>query len=192
MTLEDDARRIAAAWATEHQKRWALPASALLSNESGRRLWLIQSNAQGKGYSLAITIDDATGLVIAHHEYPSFRRIRFARAVTRAEKRRRRWKFPVTPSGLEKGRNVTGERSRTGPSTETTAEERPEVTAQCNECNEALAEARNALGVARRLALVAENAIVNGDLDRACAAVREIHEPAAETRHSSDAGERRA
>ena len=69
-TLEDDARRIAAAWAAEHQKRWTLPASASLSDERGRRLWVIQSNAQGKGYSLAITIDDATGNVLAHHEYP--------------------------------------------------------------------------------------------------------------------------
>lgn len=69
-TLEDDARRIAAAWATEHGKRWTLPASASLSDESGRRLWLIQSNAEGKGYSLLITVDDATGHVIAHHEYP--------------------------------------------------------------------------------------------------------------------------
>jgi hypothetical protein len=69
-TLEDEARRIAAAWAAEHQKRWTLPASASLSDETGRRLWLIQSNAQGKGYSLVITIDNATGHVIAHHEYP--------------------------------------------------------------------------------------------------------------------------
>jgi hypothetical protein len=69
-TFEDDARRIAAAWASEHQKRWSLPPSASLSEESGRRLWLIQSNAGGKGYRVAITIDDATGQVIAHHEYP--------------------------------------------------------------------------------------------------------------------------
>ena len=69
-TLEGDARRIAAAWAAEHKKRWALPADASLSDDGGRRLWLVQSNAQGKGYSLAVTIDDATGQVVAHHEYP--------------------------------------------------------------------------------------------------------------------------
>lgn len=69
-TPEADARRIAASWAAENNKRWSLPADAGLSDQGGRRLWLIQSNALGKGYSLAITIDDATGEVVAHHEYP--------------------------------------------------------------------------------------------------------------------------
>jgi hypothetical protein len=36
----------------------------------GRRLWSVESNAIGKGYRLVITIDDVTGRVIAHREYP--------------------------------------------------------------------------------------------------------------------------
>jgi hypothetical protein len=69
-TPEAEALRIAATWAAEQKKRWTLPAKATLNTGRGRRLWLIQSNATGKGYSLAITIDDVTGQVVAHHEYP--------------------------------------------------------------------------------------------------------------------------
>jgi len=49
---------------------------------------------------------------------------------------------------------------------------RPPVTMGCNECNEALYEARDALAAARRLALVAENALANGDIERARCALR--------------------
>jgi hypothetical protein len=49
------------------------------------------------------------------------------------------------------------------------------VTRDCNGCNESLDEARNALAAALRLALVAENALVNGDLQRARAALRNLH-----------------
>ena len=69
-TPEAEALRIAAAWAAEEKKRWTLPAKATLETDGGRHLWLVQSNATGKGHSLAITIDDATGQVVAHHEYP--------------------------------------------------------------------------------------------------------------------------
>jgi len=41
------------------------------------------------------------------------------------------------------------------------------VAADCNECNEALDAAREALAVAGRLATVAGNAILNGDLSTA-------------------------
>lgn len=69
-TSETEARRVAAAWASENGKRWTLPANANVVDHDGRRLWSVESNAIGKGYRLAITIDDATGQVIAHREYP--------------------------------------------------------------------------------------------------------------------------
>ena len=56
------------------------------------------------------------------------------------------------------------------------ARERSEVTSECNECNEALNAARAAITAARRLALVAENALVNGDLRRARAALQNLHD----------------
>jgi hypothetical protein len=80
----------------------------------------------------------------------------------------------VTPSGIEGGRNVTGTRGKTGVSTEWDAGRRPEATSECNECNEALDAARDAIEAARRLALVADNAIVNGDLERAREALRDL------------------
>jgi endonuclease/exonuclease/phosphatase (EEP) superfamily protein YafD len=43
-----------------------------------------------------------------------------------------------------------------------------------NECNEALDAAREALAVARRLATVVDNAILNGDLNRARAALQNL------------------
>ena len=81
------------------------------------------------------------------------------------------------PSGIEAGRNITGARGRTGASTETAAGRWPAAAAECNECNEPLDGVRNALTLARRLAVVAENAIVNGDVHRARAALRQIHGP---------------
>lgn len=57
--------------------------------------------------------------------------------------------------------------------------ERPPVTLDCNECNEALAEALTALAAAQRLALVAENALADGDLRRTQAAMRTIHDASA-------------
>ena len=75
--------------------------------------------------------------------------------------------FVVTPSGIEVGPNVTETRRRTGASTEAGAVERPAAMSECNECNEALT-------AARRLALVAENAVANGDLRRAQAALRNL------------------
>jgi len=80
----------------------------------------------------------------------------------------RRWKYP--------GPNVTGERRTTGASTGGAALERPAVTFDCNDCNETLDVARATLTAARRLALVAENALVNGDLRRARTAVRNLHD----------------
>ena len=50
------------------------------------------------------------------------------------------------------------------------------MTSECNECNEALNAARAAITAARRLALVAENALVNGDLRRARAALQNLHD----------------
>jgi hypothetical protein len=70
----------------------------------------------------------------------------------------------VTPSGIEAGPNGTGSRWVTCSSTAIAALQRPAVTFDCNDCNEVLNAVRAALTVARRLALVAENALVNGDL----------------------------
>jgi hypothetical protein len=49
---------------------------------------------------------------------------------------------------------------------------------ECNECNEALDAARAGLTAARRLALVAENALLNGDLRRAQAALQDFYDAA--------------
>ena len=81
----------------------------------------------------------------------------------------------VTQPGIEGGPNVTKRRSVTGSPTDGAALERPPVAFGCNECNEALDAVRAALLAARRLALVAENALVNGDLRRAQTALRNLH-----------------
>jgi hypothetical protein len=81
----------------------------------------------------------------------------------------------VTRPGIEGGRNVTGRRRRTALPAEPPAVVRPEATSGCNECNEALEGARNSLASERRFALVAENALVNGDCPRALAALRDLH-----------------
>jgi hypothetical protein len=86
----------------------------------------------------------------------------------------------VTPSGIEAGRNVTGTRRRTGVSTESVAGEWPAAPSECNECNEALGAAWDAIAAARRLALVADNAMLNGDLQRARAALHELHDATAD------------
>jgi hypothetical protein len=52
---------------------------------------------------------------------------------------------------------------------------RPEATSGCNECNEALEKARKAIAGARRLTLIAQNALMNGDVQRAHAALRELY-----------------
>ena len=67
-------------------------------------------------------------------------------------------------------------RRRTGVSTEAGALGRPAATSECNECNEALEAARGALTAARRLALVAQNALSNGDLGHARAVLRDLHD----------------
>ena len=86
--------------------------------------------------------------------------------------------------------DLTGSRRVTVAPTEGGAVERPAVACGCNECNEALDGARNALAIARRLALLAEDAIANDDVHRAHAALRQIHRPADPP--SSDAGRRGA
>ena len=55
------------------------------------------------------------------------------------------------------------------------------MTSECHECSEALDAAREAVTVARRLAMVADNAILNGDFQRARAALRDLHEAVAAT-----------
>ncbi len=49
------------------------------------------------------------------------------------------------------------------------------MTFQCNECNEALDAAKRALEAARRLVLVADNALANGDPRRARSALRDLY-----------------
>ena len=90
----------------------------------------------------------------------------------------------MTRPGIEAGPNVTGTRRRTGTSTEAGALERPAATFECNECNELLEGAREALLVARRLAIVADSAILNGDLGRARAALGDLQVAAARTTHA--------
>jgi len=82
----------------------------------------------------------------------------------------------VTPSGIEEGRNVAGTHGKTGVSTERNAKRWPAATSGCSECNEALDTARDAMAVARLLAIVAENALLNGDLQRARSALRDLRE----------------
>ena len=67
---EDEARRIAASWAAADKKYWMAPASAVVKVDQGRRIWLVQSNAHGKGHSVLLVIDDATGQILEHHESP--------------------------------------------------------------------------------------------------------------------------
>jgi len=59
--------------------------------------------------------------------------------------------------------------------TEHSGGERRVVAADCNECNEALDAARKVIQAALRLAMVADNAIVNGELQHARAALRPLH-----------------
>ena len=78
----------------------------------------------------------------------------------------------MTRPGIEAGPNVTKRRSVTVASREGSAVERPEAMLRCNECNDALETERAAL--ARRLALVAQNALLNGDLRRVGALLRDL------------------
>ena len=80
----------------------------------------------------------------------------------------------VTPSGIEAGRNVTKRRSVTVPSREGSGVERLAAMVRCNECNDGLEMARGAVAMARRLALVAQNALLNGDLRRVGAVLQDI------------------
>jgi hypothetical protein len=83
----------------------------------------------------------------------------------------------VTRPGIEGGPNVTGSRLVTVAPKEGGALERPAVVSGCNECNEVLDKARIAIADARRLALIAQNALINLDVQRAHAALRELHAP---------------
>jgi hypothetical protein len=80
----------------------------------------------------------------------------------------------VTPSGIEKGPKFTGDRAGTPSPTEDRGLERTEVNSGCNECNEALESARQALSAARRLAMVAMSAVMNGDSHRTRDALRQL------------------
>jgi len=97
----------------------------------------------------------------------------------------------VTPSGIEKGPDVAGDRGGTGVPTEGSGQRRLAATAECNECNEALDAAREMAMAARRLAMVAHNALLNGDLQRARSALHELHD-AAETVECDTAKHNRA
>ena len=69
---------------------------------------------------------------------------------------------------------------------------RPPATPECNECNEALQTARDVMAMTRRLALVAENALLNGDLERARLALVDLQAAnATDGRHRKAAGESR-
>lgn len=72
------------------------------------------------------------------------------------------------------GPDVTGDRRETGAPTEAGYRTRSAVALDRNHCNEALGAARTYVAAARRLAMVADNAIVNGDLKRARVALRDL------------------
>jgi len=80
----------------------------------------------------------------------------------------------VTRPGIEGGPNVTGERSGALVTTVGSDGERPPVTSGCNECNEVSKAAAEGIQAARRLAVVATNAIANGDLRRALGALFDL------------------
>ena len=67
---EGEALSIARSWAMANNKYWMAPATATAKVDQGRRIWLVRSNAHGKGHSVLVTIDDATGQILEHHEYP--------------------------------------------------------------------------------------------------------------------------
>jgi len=80
----------------------------------------------------------------------------------------------------------------TGTATEGTAPGRPPATFDCNECNEVLQTARNVTAMTRRLALVAENALLNRDLQRARLALVDLQEAnATDGRRRKEASESR-
>ena len=80
----------------------------------------------------------------------------------------------AAPPSVEIGQHVRATREPI--STEGGAAERPEVTLDCNECKEALQTARDVMAMTRRLALAAENALLNGDLQRARLALVDLQE----------------
>ncbi len=87
--------------------------------------------------------------------------------------------FRCDPIGNRSGSEGHGSAREDGGVDEGGAGGAPAATAPCNECNEALGAVRTALATARHLALVAENALVNGDLRRAQAALRNLNDLAA-------------
>lgn len=95
----------------------------------------------------------------------------------------------MTRPGIEGGPNVTKRRPVTVAPTDSGALERPAVVSRCNECNEALHTARAAIADARRLALIAQNALINGDVQRANTALRDLYEvTSGERNHPVSAG----
>jgi hypothetical protein len=71
-------------------------------------------------------------------------------------------------------RLIAGERSGTALQSENSLLKRPAAKFGCNECNEALQAADEAIRTARRLAAVAMSAILNGDVQRAGDVLREL------------------
>ena len=70
--------------------------------------------------------------------------------------------------------------------------ERPEAMSRCNECNDALETEHTTLAMARRLALVAQNALLNGDLRRIGALLRTSATLRAHVSHAGRPGLRTA
>jgi hypothetical protein len=62
------------------------------------------------------------------------------------------------------------------PPTESGAVERHAATRRCNECNEALEAALETIQAAGRLAMVATNALTNGDLHGARETMRDLQQ----------------
>ena len=70
-TSEGDARRIAHQWVMARHLLWDDPIRAkYVYHENGQPCWVVRSNYGGQGFSLIITIDDASGQVIASRSLP--------------------------------------------------------------------------------------------------------------------------
>jgi hypothetical protein len=65
---EAEVCRVAQDWAQAQELRWLEPVGCRF--EPATRMWEVQSNALGKGFSVRVTVDDASGIVVAHHVLP--------------------------------------------------------------------------------------------------------------------------
>lgn len=65
---EADVCQVARLWAESQGLRWTEPTDCNFDPEA--RIWAVRSNAHGKGFSVLVSIEDATKAVVAHHTFP--------------------------------------------------------------------------------------------------------------------------